>query len=99
MCIRDSLGAALTGFGYSLAFPGFGVEAMRRAPPQTRALAMGAYVAFLDIALGVTSPLAGVLAQGWGVDTVYLAGAVAVALSVLVALTLLGGQARAPRPA
>jgi MFS family permease len=93
------LGAALTGFGYSLAFPGFGVEAMRRAPPQTRALAMGAYVAFLDIALGVTSPLAGVLAQGWGVDTVYLAGAVAVALSVLVALALLGGQARAPRPA
>ncbi len=84
------LGAALTGFGYSLAFPGFGVEAMRRAPPQTRGLAMGAYVAFLDIALGITSPVAGVLAGAWGIGVVYLAGAVAALLSFLVALMLLG---------
>lgn len=86
------LGAALTGFGYSLAFPGFGVEAMRRAPPQTRGLAMGAYVAFLDISLGITSPVAGALATAWGVDVVYLAGAVAVALSFVVALMLLNGK-------
>lgn len=83
------LGAALTGFGYSLAFPGFGVEAVRRAPPQTRSLAMGAYVAFLDIALGITSPLAGALAGAWGIASVYLAGAIAVGLSLLVAWRLL----------
>jgi MFS family permease len=83
------LGAALTGFGYSLAFPGFGVEAVRRAPPQTRSLAMGAYVAFLDIALGVTSPLAGLLAGAQGVGAVYLAGAIAVALALVVAVRLL----------
>ncbi|PLY58882.1 arabinose transporter [Herbaspirillum sp. BH-1] len=82
-------GAALTGFGYSLAFPGFGVEAMRRAPPQTRGLAMGAYVAFLDLSLGVTSPLAGALASQVGVQGVYLAGAVLVGLSMLVALHLM----------
>lgn len=82
-------GAALTGFGYSLAFPGFGVEAVRRAPPQTRSLAMGAYVAFLDIALGITSPLAGALASAQGIASVYLAGAITVALSVIVALKLL----------
>ncbi|OPA85657.1 arabinose transporter [Pseudomonas fluorescens] len=86
------LGAALTGFGYSLAFPGFGVEAIKRAPPQTRGLAMGAYVAFLDIALGISSPLAGALAGAAGVASVYLAGAVAVACSVVVAWALLAKQ-------
>lgn len=85
-------GTALTGFGYSLAFPGFGVEAVRRAPPQARGLAMGAYVAFLDISLGVTSPLAGLLASGWGIGAVYLGGAMAVALSFGIALILLGGR-------
>ncbi|WP_404483033.1 arabinose transporter [Pseudomonas sp. HT11] len=86
------LGAALTGFGYSLAFPGFGVEAIKRAPPQTRGLAMGAYVAFLDIALGISSPLAGALAGAAGVGSVYLAGAVAVAMSAVVAWVLLAKQ-------
>lgn len=89
------LGAALTGFGYSLAFPAFGVEAVRRAPPHTRSLAMGAYLAFLDIALAVTSPLAGALAAHRGVASVYLAGAIAVALAMLVALSLM---ARQPQP-
>lgn len=90
------LGAALTGLGYSLAFPGFGVEAVRRAPPQTRSLAMGAYVAFMDISLGATSPLAGALADAHGIASVYLAGAIAVALAMGVALKLLfKGQAPA----
>lgn len=93
------VGTALTAFGYSLAFPGFGVEAVRRAPPEARSLAMGAYVAFLDISLGVVSPLAGALARAFTVQAVYLAGAVAVGLSALVALFLVasrpaGGAAR-----
>ncbi|WP_408058805.1 arabinose transporter [Undibacterium hunanense] len=83
-------GVALGGFGYSLAFPGFGVEAARRAPPQSRSVAMGAYVAFLDISLGIASPLAGVIAGQWGVHTVFLAAGVAVGLSLLVAVRLLG---------
>ena len=85
-------GAALTGFGYSLAFPGFGVEAVRRAPPQSRGVAMGAYVAFLDISLGITGPAAGAVATAWGVGAVYLVGAVAVACSLAVAVRLLGGR-------
>ncbi|QDQ25562.1 MFS transporter [Chitinimonas arctica] len=83
------LGAALTGFGYSLAFPGFGVEAIRRAPPESRGVAMGAYVAFLDVALGITGPLAGMIASHHDLDTIYLAGGIAVFCSTAVALSLL----------
>ena len=82
-------GAALTGIGYSLAFPGFGVEAVRRAPPQSRGAAMGAFVAFFDIAVGLTGPAAGAIAGAAGVNAVYLAGACAVALSTFVAGYLL----------
>ena len=82
-------GAALTGFGFSLAFPGFGVEAVRRAPPQSRGAAMGAFMAFLDISLGITGPAAGAIASAGSVSTVYLAGAVAVALAAVVAVVLL----------
>jgi predicted MFS family arabinose efflux permease len=60
-------GAALAGFGYSLVYPGFGAEAVRRAPPQSRGLAMGAYTAFLDVALGFGSPVLGLIGvrQDW----------------------------------
>ncbi len=82
------IGAALTGFGFSLAFPGFGVEAVRRAPPQSRGVAMGAFIAFLDISLGITAPAAGALASATSVSTVYLAGGITVALSAIIAVYL-----------
>ena len=85
-------GAVLTAFGYSLAFPGFGVEAVRRAPPQSRGAAMGAFMAFSDMALGATGPAAGVIASVAGVNSVYLAGAGGVLLSAVVALYLLANK-------
>ena len=91
-------GAALTGFGFSLAFPGFGVEAVRRAPPQNRGAAMGAFIAFLDISLGITGPAAGAIAGASSVGTVYLAGAGAVALSAIVAVLLIVNPPRADSP-
>jgi MFS family permease len=57
-------GAALAGFGYSLVYPGLGVEAVRRAPEGSRGLAMGAYTAFLDVALGFGTPALGLAASG-----------------------------------
>jgi MFS family permease len=93
--IMAYIGAAFTGFGYSLAFPSFGVEAVRHAPPQSRGVAMGAYVAFLDISLGLTGPVAGAIANATSVSTVYLASAVTVALSAVVALYLVLNSPRA----
>jgi MFS family permease len=60
--LSATAGAALAGFGYSLVYPGLGVEAVRRVPPQNRGLAMGAYTVFLDVALGFGSPVLGLAA-------------------------------------
>ncbi|RZL06736.1 MAG: MFS transporter [Rubrivivax sp.] len=86
------LGAAFTGFGFSLAFPGFGVEAVRRVPPANRGSAMGAYVAFLDVALAITGPLAGLAATAFGVRSVYGFGALVVAGGVAVGWLLVRQQ-------
>ena len=44
----------------------------------SRGVAMGAFMAFLDMSLGLTGPAAGAIASAAGVNTVYLAGAFAV---------------------
>lgn len=82
-------GAAVTGFGYSLVYPGFGVEAVKRSPAESRGLAMGAYTAFLDLALGLANPALGLVAGAAGLGAVFLAGAVVVAGSAAVAARLL----------
>src|SRR6185437_6445115 len=82
-------GALLTGFGFALVYPGLGVEAVRRVPPQNRGLAMGAYTAFLDIALGFGSPALGLVATWAGLGAVFLAGALIVLCTAAVALRLL----------
>jgi MFS family permease len=66
------IGAALTGAGYSLVYPGFGVEAVRGVPAQSRGLAMGAYTAFLDVALGFGTPALGLLADVAGLGSAFV---------------------------
>ena len=73
------VGVTLTGLGYSLVYPGLGVEAVRLAPPQSRGVAMGTYTAFLDLSLGLASPSLGWLADAGGLSLVFLVSGIVVA--------------------
>jgi MFS family permease len=84
-------GAVLTGFGYALVYPGLGVEAVRRVPPQSRGLAMGAYTVFLDVALGFGSPALGLIAGRFGFGTAFLVSALIALGTAAVALRFLFG--------
>ncbi len=89
------LGAALTGCGFALVFPAIGVEAVARVPAGSRGAALGAYSAFLDLALGVTGPVAGYISSGYGYPSIFLAAAVAVLAGFMIAFGL---QRHAMRP-
>jgi MFS family permease len=86
-------GAALTGFGFSLVYPGFGVEAVRRVPAQSRGLAMGAYTAFLDLAQGLASPALGLVATGAGLNVLFLVSGATVLCAAYVAWWLMARPA------
>jgi MFS family permease len=84
-----AVGALMTGCGFALVYPALGVEAVRRVPPQSHGLAMGAYTAFLDVALGFGSPALGLVAGWAGLRAVFLAAAVIVVSAAAIALRLL----------
>ncbi len=82
------LGAFLTGGGFSLVFPALGVEAVKRVQQQDQGSALGTYSAFLDLGLGLTGPVAGLLIGHWGMQSVYLAAALMVLGAFVITLRL-----------
>jgi MFS family permease len=80
-------GALVTGLGCALIFPALGVEALKRVLPANRGSAMGAFVAFLDIAYGLSGPAAGVIAGQFGYAAVYLFGAACALIGGALVLT------------
>ncbi|WP_082766251.1 arabinose transporter [Paramesorhizobium deserti] len=80
-------GALVTGLGCALVFPALGVEALKRVSPANRGSAMGAFVAFLDIAYGISGPVAGVIAGQFGFASVYLFGAACALIGAVLAAT------------
>ena len=80
-------GALVTGLGCALVFPALGVEALKRVLPANRGSAMGAFVAFLDIAYGVSGPAAGAIAGQFGYAAVYMFGAVCALLGAALVVT------------
>ena len=78
------LGAALAGLGFSLVFPALAVEALQPVAAGSRGAAIAIYTVFLDVALGLTGPVAGAVAGHFGYPAVFLGGG----LVVLAALAL-----------
>jgi predicted MFS family arabinose efflux permease len=86
-------GAVLTGLGFSLVFPSMGVEATRRVKPELRGRAVGNFIAFFDVALGLTGPLVGLFVAFGGYAAAFMIGTISAvaALAVLFALSRRGG--------
>ena len=81
-------GAALSGFGFSLVFPALGVEAVNLVPASSRGSAVGAYSLFIDLSLGITGPLAGAVAAGFGFASIFLFAALAAFAGLLLSVYL-----------
>ncbi|MFD2261614.1 MFS transporter [Lacibacterium aquatile] len=87
------VGALLTGVGFSLIFPSMGVEATRRVAPELRGQAVGNFIAFFDIAIGLGGPAAGLLASGFGYGASFGIGTASAVLA-LVMLPLVARMGR-----
>jgi len=90
-------GAALSGFGFSLVFPALGVEAVNLVPASSRGAAVGAYSLFVDLSLGITGPLAGAIAAGFGFSSIFLFAGIASFCGLVLSLYLYRKSLNQPR--
>jgi len=82
------LGVFLAGAGFSLVFPALGVVAVKAVPQHNQGSALATYTVFMDLSLGITGPLAGLLMAWAGVSAIYFAAAGLVAIALLLAWRL-----------
>lgn len=81
-------GALLTGAGFSLVFPALGVVAVKVVPQSNQGSALATYTAFMDLALGITGPVAGLIMSFAGVELVYFLSGLLVCLGLFGTLRL-----------
>ncbi|MCE0492144.1 MFS transporter [Pantoea sp. Mb-10] len=89
-------GAFLTGAGFSLVFPAIGVVAVKVVPQQNQGSALATYTAFMDLSLGVTGPIAGLIMNYAGVSWVYLLTALLVCAALIGTLRKLRSEGPPP---
>ncbi len=82
-------GAFITGVGFSLVYPALGVVAVKKLPPENQGSALATYSAFLDLSLGITGPLAGMLMAQAGIDAIYPGSALLVLMAMALVVRLL----------
>lgn len=68
-------GAILAGAGYALVYPAMGLIAIGKVEVDNRGAAIGVFSAFLDLSLGVSGPIAGLIASGIGTPAIFLMAA------------------------
>lgn len=88
------IGASITGLGFSMVFPALGVEAVKRASSANKGAALGAYGLFIDISLGVSGPLIGLVAKQFGMDFIFPFSLFLVVLGVIVCLLLIRSKVK-----
>ena len=81
-------GAALSGCGFALVFPALGVEALKTVTIQNHGSALGVYTAFLDLAMGITGPIAGFIVGRFGYSAIFLYGSGAAGCACVITLLL-----------
>ncbi|MEN5232556.1 MFS transporter [Sphingobacterium faecium] len=88
------IGASITGLGFSMVFPALGVEAVKRASSANKGAALGAYGLFIDISLGVSGPLVGLVAKQFGMNFIFPFSLFLVLLGVIVCFILIRSKAK-----
>jgi MFS family permease len=90
------VGTAIFAVGQAFAYPAIALLATARATPAERSAALGAVIAFVDVALASGAFVLGVAADAWGYRAVFAAGA-ASGLAGLVVLATAGVSPEARR--
>jgi MFS family permease len=81
-------GAALSGCGFALVFPALGVEALKTVADRNHGAALGVYTAFLDLAMGITGPIAGFIVGKFGYSAIFLYGSGAAGCAFVLTVLL-----------
>lgn len=90
------IGAALAGLGFGLVFPALGVELMKQVPAASRGGALGIYTVFLDLALALTGPAAGLILGQVGYPGIFAAAALCSAAGIAAVAFCRGRQNGVP---
>jgi MFS family permease len=82
------VGACIAGFGFSLVFPALGVEAVKRVPASNKGAALGGYGVFIDISLGLTGPLVGLVEVTFGMGHIFMFSMVMVFTGFIISVLI-----------
>jgi MFS family permease len=89
-------GAAILGFGFSFPWSAIATTVLRQIPSSERGSAVGVLSAFVDLFVGVSSFLAGAVANRFGYAAVFLAAIASLGAAAVLGQKLFGAPAGEP---